>query len=1280
MHSLVPPRFQRMANDGPLRDEIVGAVLIVDVEGSTRLSASLQRYGTAGAEAQAEVLQRVFTPMVEHVAGCDGVVAEFAGDGIVAVFPGEPELAVPNAVRAAQGIMSKLSAMGDLETPEGAVALTVRASVGAGALDLIVWTSQRSDVDQKAAYTVRGAALAEAQRGEALARGGVLAVGPDARRHLPVGLENGLLADGFASVDVVTSEGAAPAANRASGVPRSGVSFYPAILEDVPQGGEFRDVVSVFVEFSELPDDGPDSPMSHLLDLVADHRGYLCNVVPPGPESAGVRALIFWGAPTSRERDIGYALRCLADLNAVVDPDTIRAGVTRSTVFAGFVGTELQSSYTGIGSGVNLASRMCASADWGDVWVDAEIESQLDAPWVLDDLGPIEYRGFDKPIRTHRIVYVPPVRAADPFEGVFVGRGRELDELEDVLAPLWSGRPAGIVAVVGEAGSGKSRLIGELRERLMNRDPEPTWLEARADAIRSQPLATLRDALTGYFGRPGESETGSRLDEYMQQVESRAPEFSHALARSRKTLGELLDSGGRAARIDPKVRFESLVVAVEDLVLALEKDSPVIISVADAQWIDGGTAEILARICDELATSRIAVLVETRDVEAGIPPDHRVDLDPLGDDEIKELATRLLGTKPSPDLVAFVSDRSNGNIFYARQLLQYLERESLVESVAGFSNEFNRADVPLDLRRMLVSRLDGLPAPARRAVQVASVLGREIDLRVLRSMVDHPESILSHVEAATSARIWSVGVDDTVTFSSLLVRDAAYGMLVHADARILHEAAAHAIEALSEPEERSAAALAFHYDNAGLPDVAAVHYLAAGRVAAARFANTEALEHLDRAYELSGDWDPQRRIEILFLAYNVHDVLGARDDQKRVLARMDALGVDAPVTVANIAVLRGRLLSSTGSYAEAESIVRATQGRIESDLAPAERGELVFLLAQLARYQGNTERAEASAATARSLYAETGDALRLATVDDFLGGIAWDRGDFEAAAALHRSAATTFAEHNRATEEIAALNNLGSALFAIGDYSEARVIHEAGALRSREIGYRMGEGDHLDNTGGTAWAVGDYELATERYSEALAIRDRMNDAWGVAISKGNLGATRRALGLPAEALGLYREALEIDRAIGRRRGEAYDHHGMGLCYLDLSRLNLASESLAHAASIRDELGEKHLANESRAACAVAMHRRGDGADAVALIDAVLESEGPNPFDGAVETTASLLRCIEILADSDPDRAEALRSFTAERVASRAEKISDPSHRLSYMQSVDSHRTALGSPR
>lgn len=486
MHTMVPSEVLRLVERGSSQGKGPGAALIVDVEGSTAMSARLQRHGVAGAEALADLLSSVFTPMVELVAASNGFIAEFAGDGIVAVFLGDKEDAVARAITAALAIMSTLENIDKLNTPDGPVQLTVRSVVGAGWLDGLVWTTDHEDAPQQAAFTYRGSAVIEAKRGERLTPGQTLSIGPSARNHLPEEIATQPMPDGFASVDLNTM----PTWRRPSGelqesaVTASTTTFFPSSVTDATHRGEFRDVVTVFVEFRSLPDSTPRSSMSVLLALLAEHRGYLCNVSTPDPDDPGVRALALWGAPTSREHDVGYALRFLDDLHSATGTDEIRAGVTHSTVYAGFVGTESHASYTGIGFGVNLAARMCASAGWGEVLVDERIRSRLEPPWELDDLGERTYRGFDHPFGTHRLASVPPVRQADPFRGAFVGRARELDQLEDLLAPLWSGRSAGdVAAMCGSADINRSRPrsvtasvhLGETgRTRKANQRSEPS--------------------------------------------------------------------------------------------------------------------------------------------------------------------------------------------------------------------------------------------------------------------------------------------------------------------------------------------------------------------------------------------------------------------------------------------------------------------------------------------------------------------------------------------------------------------------------------------------------------------------------------------------------------------------------------------------------------------------------------------------------------------------------------------------------------------------------------
>lgn len=1274
MHRLVPPLVQELADRETYRDTTSGAALIVDAEGSTALSARLQPHGTAGAEAFADILATLFRPMVERASAAGASVTDLPGDGVLAIFPGDPTTAVANAVSAAAGIMNDLESVAEFDTPDGPASLTVRSAIGAGSIDWVLWTSGDADARQNAAYASLGSAADEARRGEEITPGGMISVGPNAARFLGEDIPSSDLTEGFLGISPALDDKASKAEPLVSEPPSGQLRFYPRSLLEEGLRGEFRDVVAVFVEFSGQ---AADRYMSRALHAITRYHGYLNNVARPSHSIEGIRSFALWGAPTSHEHDVGYALRFVEDLRSEFGSE-VRAGVTRSTAYAGLIGGRDREVYTAIGPGVNLAARMCDSAGWGEIWTNQDVTARLTDPWRFEDLDQVSYRGFAIPIPTARVTYVPPVRVADAFHGSIVGRDLELDTLEDLFAPLWSGRGTGVIAVTGDPGVGKSRLITALEERLSKKAPAPAWMHAQADEISTQPLATLRDALTSYFGRPGRAQSGERLDAYLHEVSQGTPDRANELARTRSALGDLLQLApdvSKGEKLDPRTRFENLVIAVENLVEAVERRSPVILAVADAHWMDGGTADVLGRVAADLATKRVAILLETRDPRLGLEYDHLVEVGPLDDSGVAALATQLLGGAPPIGLVQSLAERSGGNPFFAQQLLELSRQQDAVGDDAGVLTGLSAdPNVPVDMRRVLVARLDNLPPEVRRIVQTASILGREIDLEILQKVNGESSNIGQQVRGAIEGGIWERVDDNHVGFTNLLIRDAAYGMLLHSDARALHRQAASAIESTAFAENRSAE-LAYHHDQAGNSSVAARLYLTAGRQAAERYDNRQAVAYADRALDLLSAGNRALRFETLRLKHDVFAVEGDRSSQEVVITLMEHLTQGDAQRSIDVVVLRATLLSALGRYQDAEQLLDASAELGDDPAHLSARGQLAFLRAQLARYQGHSDEAVRHANDASDMFEQSGEDLLLAQVNDFSGGLAWESGEFESAADLHESAADRFRKAGRVTQEIGALNNLGTAIFSMGDYARARVIHQEGADRSRDIGYRMGEGDHLDNMGGTAWAVGDLALALQYYSEALRIREGMNDAWGVAISKGNLGSTQRAMGNPDLALDLYRQALQIDQRIGRRRGEAYDLHGIGLCHLDLARYNLASESLRRSAAIREELGERHLANESHVACALAMQRGGDPTGATELVETVLADEGDEFFSGAVETTASRLRAVEVLEHGSPELAHSLKERTKEGVLERAKRISDPEQRRTYLEEVESHSKA-----
>lgn len=1272
VRNLLPDHVRGVVLAGDLNGSAPGAALIIDAAGSTLLSVQLREHGTDGAESLADVISAVFTPMVEEVVGHGGFVAEFAGDGIIAVFLGDVADATERAVTAGRSIMAILAELDDVPTPVGPARLAVRGIVGAGSVEWRVWQSEADDAWQNAAYTFVGSAIAEAQRGELLTEPGIFSIGPVARATDET-LRGDQLAAGFVSIAPSIGHGTAPPPTQTNTRP-DGWRFFPEVIERSTKRGEFREVVSVFLELSDLPNGGRgDNSMADVVGRVAEHGGYICDVIRSRPDEPGVRILAFWGAPRSHEHDIGRALRCVAAIRHDMGQSQIRAGVTLDTVFAGYVGAQRQESYTCVGAGVNLAARICGHAGWGEIRINDQIAESLDPRWTFEDLGELAYKGFLRPTQTYGLTRIPAVIRSFPFDDTFVGRTAELAALEKALSPMWDGEPAGVIVLVGEAGIGKGHLITELRRRLDQRTPPAAWLSGESNESHSQPLATLVDALEGYFGGLTEDLRGTRMDAYIGELIGLVPDMAPALERARVVLADLLELTEDAAHghLDPKSRFENTVQAIRDLTVAVGTITPVIVHNADAQWLDSGTVEILRRLRD-LESTPFAILIDTREELPDLPADRLIELAPLCSGDLAALTRQMLGETPSPELVELIGDRSAGNPFFAREILDYMRRELLFASGPhGLEARFHGEGLPTDLRRIVIADLDDLGPEVLRTVQTAAVIGREFDHDVLEAMLDG-RSVDAHIEAAVQARIIEPTAEGVCRFRHSVVRDTAYSMQLHSEVRMLHIAAAEAIQRLYPDDESRAAQLAYHFDRAAHEADASAQYLRAARTAASRYANREAMAHIERGLELLDDESIGLRFELLDLERAIHDRVGDRHAQEMAIDAMET-SVESTDQRLEVALRRGELYNALGEYDAAEAAVASAVEQAESGKHDDALVALLFLLGRLARHRGDTDGARAFATRAQDLVDADSDPVHAAYLEDFLGSVEWDVGDFESAARLHRAAAVALGRTGDAIGEVQTLNNLGSALFGLWDYPAALKIHEQGVLRSREIGFRLGEGDHLDNVGGAAWAVGDYATAIARYSEALAIRTEMEDALGIAVSTSNLAGAYLAIGDLAESRRLYEAALEVDRRIGRRRGEAYDWHGLGLTRLEEGDFAGAVGALDRAIAIRQDLGELHLCNESKIACALAHKRNGNLTEAAEIVDTVLHDEGDDPFAGAAEATASFLRAIEVLDESDPSRAGQLTTLGKQTMMQRAARISDPRFRRMYLEDVASHR-------
>jgi tetratricopeptide (TPR) repeat protein len=300
----------------------------------------------------------------------------------------------------------------------------------------------------------------------------------------------------------------------------------------------------------------------------------------------------------------------------------------------------------------------------------------------------------------------------------------------------------------------------------------------------------------------------------------------------------------------------------------------------------------------------------------------RLELGPLGRGELEALLLDRGAERLSPALAEAILIRSEGNPFFAEELL----------AAAGQGRE----DLPFVLRDLLLQRVTQLDRETQGVLRVAAAAGRDVPYPILRAVVDVPKGELR--QALRRAVEHGVLVGDqaagTFRFRHALLAEAIYGTLLPGEREELHTRLA---AELARSPQRVAAELAQHWAAAGRVPEALVASVAAAREAEAVFGLAEALQHLERAVEL---WDlvPGAAelvgldlAALLVWTAEVASQTGAGPEAVELVRRAIALDIDDPVRTALLHESLGRFLIASGSY---EAALAAFGTAV--DLVPAE--------------------------------------------------------------------------------------------------------------------------------------------------------------------------------------------------------------------------------------------------------------------------------------------------------------------------------------------------------
>ena len=602
-------------------------------------------------------------------------------------------------------------------------------------------------------------------------------------------------------------------------------------------------------------------------EVVGRHNGIIARYMDDG-------VLAYFGYPRAQEDDVEQAVRAalvlvdaVANLQTNVDAALqVRIGIATGTVVVSeLLIDETPSEQAVVGETPNLAARLQTVAEPGTVLICPQTHRLTGGHFDYRDLGALTLKGWAEPVPVWQVLGASGVESR--FEAMHKTKlpplfGRE--EETELLLRRWrhatqeEGRG---VVLMGEPGIGKSHIALALDERLQS-EPHITlryFCSAHHTNSALFPFIGELERAAGFERSDSPTEKLSKLDALLAQS---GAEPEHVAVLANLFALPASDRYG-LQELSPQKRKEKTLAALLARLDGLAARQPVLMNFEDVHWIDPTSLELLAATVEHVPQLRVLLLITARSEFTPPWPSYShittIPLTRLGRRAGAALVERVTAGKALPkEVTDEILSRTDGVPLFIEELTKTVLESGLLGERDGqyvLERPLPTLAIPTTLHASLMARLDRL-APVREVAQIGAVAGREFHYELLNAVAGLPRERLEDALAqlVRSELIFRRGESPhaVYTFKHTLVRDAAYASLLKSRRAHLHAAIANALEQqFTEITQTQPETLAHHLTEAGLVEKAVGYWLQAGKNAAQRSANLEAIAHLRRGIELT---------------------------------------------------------------------------------------------------------------------------------------------------------------------------------------------------------------------------------------------------------------------------------------------------------------------------------------------------------------------------------------------------------------------------------------------
>ncbi len=975
--------------------------------------------------------------------------------------------------------------------------------------------------------------------------------------------------------------------------------FVPLALREAVSGSpqpEHRHVTIAFIHFDGvdalIDRDGPDIAARTLDDLVSAvqvaidprHVSFLGTDIAPG----GGKVILTAGTPASfgeDEEQMLLALRAFVDSGPALP---VRIGVNGGHVFAGEIGTIHRRTYTVMGDAVNLAARVMAKADAGQILATETVLRGSRTLFETRRYDPFLVKGKRQPVTAFSVGSPQAVRAGIASSDLpLVGRD---EELKAVLALVdLAHRGVGhLVEVTGDPGAGKTRFVDEVVRRA------GTIRAYRVQCRQYQaatPYFAFRDLLRELLGLVGRT-NGEALAELARVVASTVPSLNPWLPLIAIPLGLDDEESGDTALLVEAFRKQHLERSVVELLASLVAE-PTLICFEDTHWMDEASGDLLRALERELAESPWLLCVTHRLAATGYAPlpgpaTTKVELTALGFDSAADLLKVATANAPLPEhLVRALAERSDGNPLFALELLHAFRTHGDLEAL------------PQSVEALIAARIDRLPAADRTVLHQVSVLGAGFWATDVAAVLPDIDDENLTFTLAPLGDLLDVRPSGWVTFRHTLIRDVAYHQLPFSVRGRLHGLVAESIlRATGDDGSEQAALLSLHFAHAQRYTEAWRYARIAGDSAREIYANLEAITLYRRALQAARhlpELSDTDRADIFERLGDAQDLAGLYEDSGVSYRAARRLLRDEPVRQARLSLKDAFVAERNGRYREAVRSIRRGQRFLEGvagDDAAKVRAHLTVWYAVMCLDQGKPRE-----------------------------GARWSRAGVSLAESAGDEAALARA-------------------YLVLDVAES-TLGRPYTLRALEIYTRLGDlsgqATAANNLGVGAYFEGRWNEAIDFYMRAREARKKTGDPVNAALSNVNMAEILTDQGHLDEAREILMSAAEVFMAAGDRWGECFTERCLGIVASRAGRFHDAAALLESGRGGMLAIGANADVISADIAIADNLVLAGDGGEALLILGRVLRDGEPPDAPAHRLPEVHRLRGVAFLQTGEIDR-------------------------------------------